>query len=280
MKTNGDPLETAAKLIRNAEALLIGSGAGMGVDSGLPDFRGPEGFWRAYPRLRKLNLGFEDMANPKWFDTDPRLAWCFYGHRYNLYRRTEPHTGFKILMHWIRALELDHFVYTSNVDEQFQKAGFPKEKIYECHGSLMRFQCFEGCGQKPWIPDPSYEVPIDFKNQVALDPLPSCPECLGIARPNLLMFSDWGWDPASSLKQERNLQRWLMKRDERLVVIEAGAGTSIPTVRIACESATNDSGGMLIRVNPRESESKQPGVSIPLGAQLALQQMDAYLRQF
>ncbi len=62
----------------------------MGVDSGLPDFRGAEGFWRAYPVMAKLGLSFEEMANPAWFQTDPHLAWAFYGHRLNLYRRTQP----------------------------------------------------------------------------------------------------------------------------------------------------------------------------------------------
>ena len=45
-------LATAAEAVRCADALLIGAGAGMGVDSGLPDFRGPEGFWKAYPPFR------------------------------------------------------------------------------------------------------------------------------------------------------------------------------------------------------------------------------------
>ena len=81
-------LERAAQSIENADAILITAGAGMGVDSGLPDFRGAEGFWKAYPAIAKLGLSFSQMANPAWFETDPALAWAFYGHRLNLYRRT------------------------------------------------------------------------------------------------------------------------------------------------------------------------------------------------
>jgi hypothetical protein len=93
-------LALAADAIRRADALLITAGAGMGVDSGLPDFRGNEGFWRAYPAFAKLGLRFDELANPRWFASDPSLAWGFYGHRLNLYRTTTPHDGFAILLQW------------------------------------------------------------------------------------------------------------------------------------------------------------------------------------
>ena len=64
-----DNLRAAADAIRTADALLIGAGAGMGVDSSLPDFRGPEGFWRAYPPFRGRR--FAEMSTPHWFKTDP-----------------------------------------------------------------------------------------------------------------------------------------------------------------------------------------------------------------
>src|SRR3954464_8610293 len=72
-----DPFRIAANAIRSADAILIGAGAGMGVDSGLPDFRGSEGFWKAYPPLKKLGLSFSRIANPYWFRQDPEQAWGF-----------------------------------------------------------------------------------------------------------------------------------------------------------------------------------------------------------
>ena len=83
-----DLIRQAAQALAEADALLVGAGAGMGVDSGLPDFRGDKGFWKAYPPFEKLGYSFIDMANPVWFEEDPRLAWGFYGHRLNLYRET------------------------------------------------------------------------------------------------------------------------------------------------------------------------------------------------
>jgi|GEM_PF-6417111 NAD-dependent SIR2 family protein deacetylase len=143
-----DPaIERAAKIIRDADALLITAGAGMGVDSGLPDFRGNEGFWNAYPPYRKLGKSFVEMANPAGFSSDPAFAWRFYGHRLNLYRKTEPHHGLQILRKWCDTCAVGSFVMTSNVDGHFQKAGFAKDRIYEVHGSIHHLQCSAPCGE-------------------------------------------------------------------------------------------------------------------------------------
>ena len=93
-------LEQAAKAIMSAKNIIITAGAGMGVDSGLPDFRGDKGFWKAYPPLN--GIPFCEMANPEKFEENVRLAWGFYGHRLNLYRETVPHVGFSILQKWVK----------------------------------------------------------------------------------------------------------------------------------------------------------------------------------
>ena len=74
-----DNYRIAAEWIAEADGLLITAGAGMGVDSGLPDFRGKEGFWNAYPGLGKQGVDFIDIANPRNFIIDPELAWGFTG---------------------------------------------------------------------------------------------------------------------------------------------------------------------------------------------------------
>ena len=79
-----EAIARAAEAVASADALLVGAGAGMGVDSGLPDFRGDKGFWKAYPPFERLGVSFVDMANPGWFARDPELAWGFYGHRLEL----------------------------------------------------------------------------------------------------------------------------------------------------------------------------------------------------
>jgi NAD-dependent SIR2 family protein deacetylase len=263
-------LRRAAEVIRSADALIIGAGAGMGVDSGLPDFRGNEGFWKAYPAYAKLGLDFASMANPEWFEKDPEFAWGFYGHRLGLYRTTTPHPGFALLRTWASRMRHGAFVFTSNVDGQFQKAGFPEERVLEVHGSIHFVQCLSG--SCPDIsPATPYSVEVDPETFRAKPPLPTCPRCGSLLRPNILMFGDWGWDGSRAGAQKQQLTRWLESvRPGKLVIVECGAGTAIPSVRRFCELTAADHGGTLIRINVREPQVPKGGISLPLKALEAL----------
>ncbi|HTR43839.1 MAG TPA: Sir2 family NAD-dependent protein deacetylase [Pseudomonadales bacterium] len=249
-------IQQAAEAIRAADALLITAGAGIGVDSGLPDFRGNEGFWKAYPVVAKLGLCFAEIANPEWFERDPHLAWAFYGHRLNLYRKTVPHDGFATLLQWAVKKPEGYFVFTSNVDGHFQRAGFDPERVVECHGSIHHFQCAGPCHQAIWEAAEA-QVSVDENIFRALRPLPQCDHCGGIARPNIMMFGDFTWIADRSNGQYTRLNQWLgglQKRSARVAVVELGAGTAIPTVRHLSEDVTERLGGTLIRINPREAK--------------------------
>lgn len=264
----------AAGAVREAQAIVIAAGAGMGVDSGLPDFRGPEGFWRAYPPYQALGLAFEDLADPRWFQEDPALAWGFYGHRLELYRRTRPHAGFAVLKRWAERAPRGGFVFTSNVDGQFQRAGFDGERIVECHGAIDWVQC-TGCDAEITPCEASVDVePATFR---ARDPLPRC-ACGALLRPNILMFGDGGWDGSRSHAQEERLERWLDEvAGARIAVVECGAGTAIPTVRRFSERLAGR-GGTLVRINVREPQVRHGlDVGLPLGAREALERIEALL---
>jgi len=270
-------LNRAAQALLGADGLYIGVGAGMGVDSGLPDFRGKEGFWNAYPPVAQLGLSFSEMANPQWFDRDPEFAWGFYGHRLNLYRATKPHEGFDILRRWGEATPGGAFVFTSNVDGHFQKAGFDVAQVNEHHGSINHLQCVENCGQEIW-PAMNFEVEVDESTLRAASPLPSCPACGQLARPNILMFGDCCWDPSRSDKQKIRHDKWLRKQEEgKMILIEIGAGMDIPSVRYQCEAVLLDKRGKLIRINIRDSEVPAGNISLPIGGLEALRQIDAIL---
>lgn len=268
--------DEAAKAIRGAEALIVTAGAGMGVDSGLPDFRGAQGFWKAYPMYERLGLSFVDAANPAHFERDPAFGWGFYGHRLNLYRETVPHDGFRILRGWIERFGLEPFVATSNVDGQFQKGGFPEEAILEVHGSIHHLQCLTPCCDAIWRNDE--EVPVDFDTMRALR-IPRCRHCGGVSRPNILMFGDWSWLGHRTSRQEDLFDRYLSDVSGReTVVVEMGAGSDIPTIRGMSERLGRIAGVRLVRINPREPRVPSPHLSIAQGALSALREIDARIR--
>jgi NAD-dependent SIR2 family protein deacetylase len=263
-----EDLHRAAEIIDNAGALFICAGAGMGVDSGLPDFRGTEGFWKAYPPIAKLGKSFVEMANPVWFQRNPKLAWAFYGHRLNLYRKTSPHKGFRQLLQMGEQKPGGYFVFTSNVDGQFQKGGYHPSQIEECHGSIHYFQCVQPCSDTIW--DARHiKVFVDEDLFEAQEPLPRCENCGNMARPNILMFGDWAWVAARTSSQRMRLATWLetiSSKNQPLVVVEIGAGEAVPTVRNQAEHVVRKYKAKLIRINPRDYQiPDNTHVSLPLG---------------
>ena len=264
MAIDRDLAARAAELITQSDGLVIAAGAGIGVDSGLPDFRGNEGFWKAYPALGRARMEFTSIASPRTFHDDPALAWGFYGHRLALYRETVPHEGFALLREWAAGMEQGGFVFTSNVDGQFQKAGFDQRAIYECHGSIHHLQCLEPCCRKIWQAD-DFVPDVDADACRLRNEPPRCPDCGGLARPNILMFGDWNWIERRSEMQAARLEEWLAKV-RRPLVIELGAGTAIPSVRHFGHSVVQR-GGRMVRINPREyAVSGTADVGIAAGA--------------
>jgi NAD-dependent SIR2 family protein deacetylase len=272
---SGEAYRKAAEAIGKAEILVIASGAGMGVDSGLPDFRGEKGFWKAYPMYERLGLTFVGAANPRNFLSDPAFGWGFYGHRTGLYRATEPHEGFRVLLRWIERSGLNHFVVTSNVDGQFQKAGFSEDRVLEVHGSIHHLQCLKPCSGAIW-PNRE-EIPIDPATMRALH-IPRCIHCGGVARPNILMFGDFSWLSDRTDRQEIGFEMFLEENKGReTVVVEMGAGTAIPTIRNLSERLGRRRGVTVVRINPRESWIDAPHLSIPGGSLAALQSIETIL---
>lgn len=254
-----EALREAAALLLDADGLLVAAGAGMGVDSGLPDFRGNSGFWRAYPPLERLGLAFHDMACPDTFELDARLAWGFYGHRLALYRATIPHDGFRLLRAIGARMRHGSFVFTSNVDGQFQRAGFDPGAIVECHGSIHHLQCTRPCCDAIWPAD-AVVPEVDMDACRMLSALPHCPRCGALARPNILMFNDSAWLAERTEEQYRRLLRWRAGL-RRPAVVELGAGVDIPSVRRLAEAQ----GVPVIRINPREPAVRH-GIGLAMGA--------------
>ena len=168
------------------------------------------------------------------------------------------------------------FVFTSNVDGQFQKAGFSVDRILECHGSIHHLQCTSRCSSY-WSADQEI-IEVDEARMRAVSTLPLCPKCGSLARPNILMFGDWGWDAERESEQSRAFRYWMSNVQSRnTVLIECGAGSSVPTVRITMERLADQLNAKLIRINTREPDVPSGHIGIAEGALEALTKMDAML---
>ncbi|WP_367889728.1 NAD-dependent deacetylase [Burkholderia sp. S171] len=161
-------------------------------------------------------------------------------------------------------------MFTSNVDGQFQKAGFTEERIHECHGSIHRLQCIDACTGETWAAN-QFVPRLEAISCRLEDPVPCCPHCGEIARPNIVMFGDYDWIETHFERQRSRLYAWL-SGTKKLLVVELGAGSAIPTVRAMSERNPP----RVVRINPRESSiSPRTGIGIAMGALDALQQIDA-----
>ena len=258
-------LARARSLLARADALVIAAGAGMGADSGLPTFRGNDGFWNAYPALGTQRMSFTSTASPDTFERDPRLAWGFYGHRLEMYREVAPHDGYRLLRELAARTARGAFVVTTNVDGHFERAGFPADAIWEKHGSIHRLQCLQPCGQHLWSAR-GFVPELNTQECRCENELPRCPHCGGLARPNIMMFGDGGWveDMADS---QQELFEGFASGARRVVVIELGAGTAIPSLRYLSQRR----GWPVIRVNPHEhAVDAHNSVGLPMSALAAL----------
>ena len=101
----------------------------------------------------------------------------------------------------------------------------------------------------------------------ARPPLPACPACGRLARPNVLMFGDWGWQPARSREQGRLFQRWLAALgDGPLAIVECGAGTAVPSVRQMSERMLARPNTKLVRINLSEAAVPTGQIGLAGGA--------------
>lgn len=229
------------KLFHQADGIVILAGAGMSVDSGLPDFRGKSGIWT------EAKENFTKYSTAAALDQDPVVAWNFYIDRIIRYRNTVPHSGYTALLNAIKMHNKDYFVVTSNIDGHFQKSGYNPDLISEIHGDLQHTQCNKPCSRT--ITNMSRFECI----ATSVDDLPKCTNCGSILRPHVMMFSDPKFIFTNVDYGEHRYREWSSNKLS-ILGIELGAGTTIPSIRYFGEEHTT----ALIRINPYESSVNRP----------------------
>ncbi|CAF1113568.1 unnamed protein product [Adineta steineri] len=298
-----EAINKAAELVLNCEAILFTSGAGMGVSSGLGTFRGiAADVWP--PLLKHPELNFTHMSNSQWFrktecisdrHNTANFGYAFWTYRYNAYTSADPHLGYKIAKRWSQLNHIKYsFSFTSNIDGHWIKSGWNSLSILECHGSVHYMQCINSCRKRLWNTNDALKLKVDNKTDCVSSRLPHCPYCKKLARPNVLMFDDFEFLDVRLTEQTSHYQTFksnIIKTKAKLLVIELGAGTAVPTVRH--ESAvtfidprwTAD----FIRINPSAEHSiiesyyrhktKGQGIEITLDALTALTLIDEIIKK-
>ncbi|WP_322055389.1 SIR2 family NAD-dependent protein deacylase [Paraburkholderia bannensis] len=236
-------LHYAAQLIAHADALIIAAGAGMSVDSGLPDFRGSRGLWTTLLPEGMYERDLHAWTQGRCFEADPAEAWRFYSEALRVCESTVPHAGHAMLLDWASRKPHGAFVYTSNVDGHFEDAGFAPGRIVECHGSIRHFQCARPCSPDIW------PATLAGARSTSVQTLPRCRRCGALARPNFLLFSDPAWVVARTNAQRLRMETW-RAGPRNPVVIEIGAGLALPGVRMFAQSLRLP----LVRINTDAAE--------------------------
>jgi len=166
--------------------VLALTGAGISAESGIPTFRGAEGYWVVGSR----NYMPQEMATHAMFARDPAEVWRWYLYRFGVCRGASPNAGHLALVDLDRALGERFHLVTQNIDGLHLKAGATPERTYCIHGDAAFVRCAGGCGGL--LPMPEMGIrgarsPFTEADRRAL----SCPRCGGWLRPHVLWFDEY-----------------------------------------------------------------------------------------
>ncbi|MEM9521134.1 MAG: Sir2 family NAD-dependent protein deacetylase [Actinomycetota bacterium] len=172
--SHDDAIAAARALVDTATAVTVLTGAGISTDSGIPDFRGPNGLWTKDPAAEKA-------SNISHYVRDPEVRKTNWARRASgeLWANVEPNRGHDALVELERRGKL-HTLITQNVDELHQRAGTSPDKVVEIHGTTRKVGCLE-CEYRD-----DMEVALDRVRAGEADP--SCPLCGGILKSATISF--------------------------------------------------------------------------------------------
>jgi NAD-dependent deacetylase len=236
--------------------VVVLTGAGISAASGIPTFRGPEGYWTVGSDVYTP----EQLATQAMFRTDPERVWAWYLWRLGVCRAAEPNAAHRALVDLERALVDRFLLITQNVDGLHARAGSSPERTYAIHGNIERMRCAGGCGATLLDVPAGVGVKKPGEGLAAADlDLLRCPGCGGWTRPHVLWFDEF-YDEAS-YRFESSLRA--AREADLLVTVGTSGATNLPTqvVRTAL-----DAGAALIDVNPEDNPFGQLAAALDRGA--------------
>jgi NAD-dependent deacetylase len=206
--------------------VLVLTGAGVSAESGIPTFRGKDGYWR--------NLDPAKLATPEAFARDPKLVWDWYRTRRQRIRSAQPNSGHKAIAKLAQHAR-EFLLVTQNVDDLHARAGSPKKKMVQIHGDIFVTRCSRCDFQRN-----------DFEHESEDIDLPRCPRCEDLMRPGVVWFGEQL--PWHELRRVENY----LEDGPRDFVIVAGTTATFGYIIDWALQASRDC-GELIEVNPEKT---------------------------
>jgi len=171
----------ARELLEKAKSVTVLTGAGISTDSGIPDFRGPDGLWTKNPEA-------EAASTMQTFLTDLQARLACWQRVPLMFASVEPNAGHRALSS-LRAAGKLRLLVTQNVDGLHRAAGQPEKELVEVHGSYARVQClycFTKHDTRKLVEE--YRPPLDDAGRPAYEP--RCPRCSGMLKPDVVLFGE------------------------------------------------------------------------------------------
>lgn len=229
--------------------VLVLTGAGVSAESGIPTFRGRDGYWR--------NLDPAKLATPEAFATDPKLVWEWYRERRQRIRNAQPNAAHEAIAKLSKQAD-EFLLVTQNVDDLHARAGIEKENMVQIHGDIFVTRCsrcdfsYIGRGGPPESPGASLGQPTSGRLR-SIAPtferdaeVPCCPECEALMRPGVVWFGEQL--PSNEIER---VETYLDHGACDIVIVAGTTATFGYIVDWALRAKRN--GGELIEVNLEET---------------------------
>ena len=227
--TYSEQIGKARQALHEADAVVIGAGAGLSTSAGLT-YSGPRFQEHFGDFIQKYKI--QDMYSGGFYPFDSLEEHWAWWSRHILINRYEkaPKLVYDELLKLVH--EQDYFVLTTNVDHQFQLAGFDKKRLFYTQGDYGLWQCSEPCCQKTWDNEETVRRTVAEQRdmRVPTELVPHCPVCGRPMTTNLRCDStfvqDEGWYAAAGRYQD------FLRRHERMrmVYLELGVGGNTPVI--------------------------------------------------
>lgn len=225
------------------QTLVFLTGAGISAQSGIPTFRGQEGYWS----VGSANYQPTEMATNAAFQRMPDDVWAWYLYRRSVCNAAQPNPAHLALVRLEELLGDRFLLVTQNVDGLHRRAGNSAARLFEVHGNINQMRCWHECTLRP-VPIPE-AIGVKARHQ-RLDSrekaLLVCPHCGGPSRPHILWFDEC-YDE-ERFRFDSSLRA--VSEAGALITVGSSGATNLP---LQMAQLAHHNGAVLIDVNPESN---------------------------